>query len=80
MADLGQDETAEPEPSDRDLTEDGTGRDGWGSHSTIPIYKEFMWTVRSRTLRSGCVLRCVMRPYKRGITVRRCRVLQDLDG
>ena len=28
MADLGQDETAEPEPSDRDLTEDGTGRLG----------------------------------------------------
>ena len=28
MADLGRDETAEPGPSDRDLTEDGTGRLG----------------------------------------------------
>ena len=26
--DLGRDETAEPGPSDRDLTEDGTGRLG----------------------------------------------------
>ena len=28
MVELGQDETAEPGPSDRDLTEDGTGRLG----------------------------------------------------
>ena len=28
MADLGRDETADPGPSDRDLTEDGTGRLG----------------------------------------------------
>ena len=28
MVELGRDETAEPGPSDRDLTEDGTGRLG----------------------------------------------------
>ena len=43
MVELGRDSQA-PGPSDRDLTEDGTGRLGLAFNRTIPIYKEFRWT------------------------------------
>ena len=51
MVELGQDETAETGPSDRDLTGDGTGRLGlaFNNPSLFTKTKEFRWTFPART-------------------------------
>ena len=49
---LGQDETAEPGPSDRDLTEDGTGRLGLAFNNPYlqRVYVDVDWFMCRRSL------------------------------